>query len=334
MEVVPQKMHAPRVAVIIIAWNNKDILADCIASVENQTYEGIDTFLVDNDSSDGTVEFIQQDFPKVFLIQSGSNLGFAKGNNLGFAQAIKHNPDYEYFVLLNSDARLKEDWVETIVEFADKKPKGALFQSLTLDYYDHNVIDSTHIYLSRNGQGTQGNWRRPYTGERGPVRVFGVNAAACVISRRFIEAQPLEGVFDEKMFMYLEDVDLSARALILGWDNYLVPGTRAYHMGSASSGKNPGFSLYMTFRNNSAVLMKNLPFAMIIRILPSLIRGDYYTVKHLMKQNKSSAARKVIKGRLVGLLRLPIYFSDAATLSRHRVIDNDYLYGLLKHGNF
>lgn len=326
------KPVAPRVAIIIVSWNNKDILPDCIKSVQNQTYQHIDTYIIDNDSKDYTAEFVSTNYPGITLINGGSNLGFAKGNNVAIKQAIKTKNDYQYFVLLNTDARLRPDWVEKVVEFAERKPTGAVFQSITLDYYDTNIIDSTHIYISRAGQGTQGNWREPFVGEKGPLRVFGVNAAAALISRRFIDAQPFSGVFDEKMFMYLEDVDLSARATVMGWENYLVPGTEAYHMGSASSGKNPGFSIYMTFRNNSAMLIKNLPISVLVTILPRLIKGDYETFKHLWWLGKRRAAFKVAKGRLVGLLRLPLYIPDIIKMSRHRNIDKRYLKALFEKG--
>jgi GT2 family glycosyltransferase len=159
-----------------------------------------------------------------------------------------------------------------------------------------------------------------------------VNAAACIISRKFIEEQPFDHVFDEKMFMYLEDVDIAARATVLGWDNYLVPGARAMHMGSASSGKNPGFSLYMTFRNNSAMLFKNFPLKMLIRMSPAILRGDIDTIRVLRKMGKKDAANKVVKGRLIGLLRLPLYISKRLKIVRHAKIPKGYLWNLMRNG--
>jgi GT2 family glycosyltransferase len=324
----------PRVAVIVVSWNNLDILPDCLNSVREQTYPAIDTFLIDNASKDDTVTVVGSAYPEVKLLPMDQNLGFSKGNNVAIKHAMTASEHYDYFVFLNSDARLRADWVERMVAFAESKPTGALFQSTTLDYYNRAIIDSTHIYISVAGQGTQGNWREPYTGEHGPFRAFGVNAAAALISRRFVEAQPFDDLFDEKMFMYLEDVDLSTRATVMGWDNYLVDGTEAYHMGSASSGKNPGFSLYMTFRNNSALLIKNLPPSICWKIAPAVARADYHTVKHLIKLGKYAAARKVVSGRLVGLLRLPLYLGDVRIMARHRVIDRDYLYHLMRTGRF
>lgn len=321
-----------KVAFVVVGWNNADILPDCFASIEQQTYRHIDTYFVDNGSKDNSVSATKENFPSVKIIEPGYNTGFAKGNNLAIEEIMK-DPEVAYVALLNSDARLEPEWTAQIVSFAEGKPKGALFQGTTLDYYNESIIDSTHIYVSYNGQATQGNWRYYYQQELGPRKVFGVNAAACVISRKFIEAQPFgEELFDEKMFMYLEDVDLAARATVMGWDNYLVPGARALHMGSASSGKNPGFSLYMTFRNNSAMLFKNFPLTMLIRMMPAIARGDFDTLRVLWRTDRKDAARKVLKGRVVGLLRLPLFFARRRKVLKRMSIPKGYFWNLMRRG--
>lgn len=322
----------PKVAFIIVCWNNKDLLKECLDSIRDQTYNNYSIILVDNGSVDDSVAFVSSHMPSVNIIEAKKNLGFAKGNNLGIEAALA-DKDVQYVALLNTDARISKDWLEQLVKFAEVKLKAACLQGTTLDYYNHEIIDSTHIFIARNGQGTQGSWRNIYEREFGPKKVFGVNAAACIITRRFIDHQPFKGkLFDETMFMYLEDVDLAARATVMGWDNYLVPGVSAYHMGSASSGKNPGFSLYMTFRNNSGLLFKNLPILMIIKLLPNLIRGDIDTIKALRLQGKDYAVRKVINGRFIGIIRLPLYLVKRYSVRKVANIPKEYLWRLMDKG--
>ncbi len=297
----------------------------------SQTHKPIDIYYVDNDSQDSSLDYVKESFPNVKLITPGYNSGFAKGNNIAIEQALK-DPDVNYIALLNSDARVKQDWASLIIEFALKKPKAALLQGTTLDYYNHEIIDSTHVYVSLNGQGTQGNWRYHYQRDLGPKKVFGVNAAACLITREFIESQPFPQLFDERMFMYLEDVDLVSRATIMGWDNYLVPKARAFHMGSASSTKNPNFSLYMTFRNNSALLYKNFPLKMLLKMIPQVIRGDIDTVRVLRRMHKKSAAREVIRGRIVGIFRLPLFITKRRKVQKNMNIPEGYLQSLMRNG--
>jgi GT2 family glycosyltransferase len=320
-----------KAAYIVLGWNNEDLLKECFDSILAQDYPAKHIIYVDNDSKDNSVAYVREQYPAVEIIETGYNSGFAKGNNIGIEAALK-DEEVEYIVLLNTDARLDEKWTSQIAEFAKLKPKGAMFQGTTLDYYDHNIIDSTHIYVSHNGQGTQGNWRYYYKGEWGPKKVFGVNAAACMITRKFIEAQPFDKLFDEALFIYLEDIDLACRATILGWDNYLVPAARAYHMGSVSSGKNPGFSLYMTFRNNGSVLYKNFPLLMLLRMWPKIIKGDIDTIKTLRRTNRKNAVKFVIKGRLAGWLRIPLFIGKRYTMRQNSRIDNKYLWKLMLRG--
>lgn len=323
----------PLVVFIVVSWNNQDILGDCFQSIVNQTYNNHKTVLIDNGSKDDSISFTKENYPWVDVYDAKANLGFAKGNNVAMQYAAEKYPEVSYFVFLNSDARLRSDWLDVLVHFAQKKPRGAVFQSTTLDYYNHDVVDSTHIYISDNGSGTQANWRSPYLGEHGPRKVFGANAAAALISKKFIDAQPFSTVFDETLFMYLEDVDLSARATVMGWDNYLVPGTAAYHMGSASSGKTPGFSLYMTYRNNVAILLKNIPFKMLIRIFPRAVQSDYHTIRHLKRIGQASGIRKLLKGRLVGFFRIPLYIPGIWKLRAHRKAASiEYLEQLMRTG--
>lgn len=323
----------PKVAFILVCWNNRKLLQECFESIESQDYKQHVTIMVDNGSKDDSVQYTRETYPWVQIHEAGANLGFAKGNNRGIEVALQQYPDVEYLVFLNTDARLENNWLSTMVAFADRKPKGALFQSTTLDYYDHRITDSTHIYVSHNGSGTQADWRQPYLGTKGPRKVFGVNAAAALISRRFIQAQPFKKVFDETMFMYLEDVDLSARATVMGWDNYLVPGTFAYHMGSASSGKNPGFSLYLTYRNNIAMLAKNMPLSTFIKMLPAMFRSDRHTLRHLKRNGQADVRGKLIKGRLVGFLRLPLYLPSIVKMGKYRrKVSKAYLWQLMEKG--
>lgn len=326
--------ESPIIATIIISWNNQDILEECYSSLEKQDYINHVTLLVDNGSKDNSVSFTRNNFPWVEVYETKSNLGFAKGNNVGIQYLLQKYPSLKYVVLLNSDARLKANWLKTLLEFAEKKPNGALFQSTTLDYYNHDIIDSTHIYISRNGSGTQAMWRKLYKGEYGPKRIFGANAAAVMVTRKFIENQPFKDFFDTTLFMYLEDVDVNARATVSGWDNYLVPGTFAYHMGSASSNKRPGFSLYMTYRNNIAVLCKNIPISLLFRMLPDILRSDYHTIRHLRRMGRTVGIYYLIKGRLVGILRLPL-FAPGIWRMRHarRSVSKEYLWLLMRNGD-
>ncbi len=106
--------------------------------------------MVDNGSTDGSIEYIKKEFPQIILIETGKNTGFAIGNNVGIAEALK-DKSCRYVALLNTDARLRSDWLKEMVAFADKHPRGAGFQSPIIDYYDHTILDSRGITVDHQG---------------------------------------------------------------------------------------------------------------------------------------------------------------------------------------
>lgn len=260
------------------------------------------------------------------------NYGFSKANNIAINKILSDSSDVDYVGLINSDARLSETWAENMISFVTKKRNLACAQGTTLDYYNDSIIDSTHIYVSRNGSAVQGGWKKYYKGEFGPKKIFGVNAAAALVSCRFIKDQPRQKLFDESYFMYLEDVDIALRSTLSGWDNYLVPGARAWHMGSASTSKrSSSFSLYYTYRNNLGMLIKNFPVSVLIKVMPRLVKGDYLTIKHLRRTNQSRLIYTLIKGRVVSIFRSPIYLIKHFSVTHHK-INKKYLWTLMING--
>ncbi len=320
-------------AYIVVCWNNKKLMQECLASITLQKYKYKKIIVVDNNSSDGSVDYIRSNFPDVEVLAQDKNYAFAKGNNIGIKYAINY-PNVKYIALINSDATLEPDWTDTLISAAETRPRSATLQSITLDYYDHKVVDSTHVYISRNSQATQGSWRLPLSEgfDVPPYKVFGCNAAAMLITRNFIEAQPFDDFFDETMYMYLEDVDVAARATVMGWDNYVIPGTRAYHMGSASSNKNPGFSLYMTFRNNLGLLIKNLPLHILCKVLIEIPKADRASIKHLQRTGRKDSVKYIYKGRLASIKYIPVFIIKRRKLKKHIHINGNYLWNLMRKG--
>ena len=328
--VTPKTTSPPKVAFIILCWNNRDLLQECFESIKAQTYSNFVTVMVDNGSADDSVAFTKANYPEVTVIETGENLGFAIGNNRGIAYALDELQS-DYVALINTDATIAKDWLERLVSFALTRPKGASFQSPTLDYYDHAFLDSRGIKINHNGQAEQmGHRETDFKTNLATKRVFGVNAAAALFSGTFLKVQPFGSQYlDEDMWMYLEDIDLAARAVIMGWENWLVNESAAYHMGSASSGKNPGFSVYMVYRNNLSLHIKNLPTSILLRIMPGLIYTDLLSVYRLTRGRNYRAAKSLIKGRFFGLGRVPLFMKKRKTLKKLRTISNKELWDLM-----
>ncbi len=311
------------VAVIIVCWNNEDLLRECIESVRAQTFPAnqIVTFVVDNGSSDKSVELIQT-FPEVHLLELGWNSGFANANNVAIRTALT-DPAVESVVFLNSDARLAPNWVEAVVTFASTRPLGAAFQTVTLDHRSPHIIDSHHLYLDDRLQAKQGLEGRPYRTDLTSQRVFGVNAAAAMYTRAFIEAQPFPDLLDERMFMYLEDVDLAARALVMGWESWFVAGSHATHVGSATTKtRASGFSLEQTWRNQPVMLVTNFGWSTLRRRIFGLLLADRDALRHLRHHRRYDELKALARGRISGLGLIPYALRRRRTLAPLRVMSD------------
>lgn len=320
------------VGIAIVCWNNEKILSECLDSVLKQTYKYTKTIVLDNNSTDNSADLVSSHYPWARLIEYTTNSGFAKGNNIIIKEFLK-DESIKYIALINSDASLDPSWVEELVKAVESTAHAAFLQGLTLDYYNHKVIDSTHIYVNRKGQSIQANYRRELKElDLNTTKVFGVNAAACMVTRNYLTSQPFDYLFDEDFYMYLEDVDVAIRSRVLGWTNYFIPEAVAYHMGSASSGKNPGFSVFMVSRNVLPMLFKNLPIPLIVKMIPKMILADVRELYRIIRGKNYKLVSKFIQGRLMGLVLLPRYLRKRLLLSKVRVIKNSKMWKLMNDG--
>jgi GT2 family glycosyltransferase len=311
------------VAVIIVGWNNESLLVECVESVRAQTFpkDRLATYVVDNGSTDGSVGLLSS-MGDVELLDVGWNSGFATANNIAIRTAID-DPLVDYVVLLNSDARLASNWIETIVNFASTRPRGAAFQTITLDHRSPHIVDSHHLYLDQRLQARQAHQGDTYTDQFVSQRVFGCNAAAAMYTRAFIEAQPFPEFLDERMFMYLEDVDVAARALVMGWENWFVAGSYATHVGSATTKtRSNGFALEQTWRNQPVLLITNFGWPTLRTRLFGLAQSERLAIRHLRHTQASGELLALWRGRVKGLGLVPYALSRRRILRSHRRFDD------------
>ena len=295
-------MPTQKLSVVIVSWNNRKFVDFCLTSLTEQTVQPLEIIWVDNASSDDTVEYIRKSYPSVTLLPQKENLFFAKGNNVGIRRALENN-NCEYVLTLNTDARLDPKWIEVITEFLDTHAGAACAQGLTLQDGDSTKVDSRGIKLDKRGTPIQLGYNEQRKASYEVSQVFGVNAAAAAYTRTFLEKQPFgTEYFDEDFSMYLEDLDISARAVMLGYTNWFVPEAIAYHVGSASSGGNPKFMLYMTHRNLPLLLWNNFPIKVIIFALPYIFKAEMLRLLNLARGGHYHFGWAVIKGRATGIL--------------------------------
>ncbi len=249
-------MKTPLVSVIIVNWNGKHLLAECLDSVFRQHFRDFEVIVVDNGSRDGSAEFVREQFPSATLISLAVNTGFAGGNNAGIRIARG-----KYIALLNNDTRTDPDWLACLVKEAEADSFTGMWASKILSYDDPDTIDNVGLLIYRDGlargQGRLERDRGQYDTRKEALFPSG---CAALYRRQVLDEV---GLFDEDFFAYADDVDLGLRARLAGWGCTYVPQAKVFHRYSSSSSKYSPFKAFLVERNRIWVLLKYFPAELI-----------------------------------------------------------------------
>jgi GT2 family glycosyltransferase len=252
-----------RLSVVIVNWNSRDDLGACLSSLRAQSHQDLQVIVVDNGSTDGSVEMLAADFPEVTLLAETENLGFAEACNRGIAASTE-----EWVAMLNNDAVAQPDWARELVEAAMAAPPACgMLQSLLLYLDRPTIVNSTGIELTRKGQGRDRDIGKVYEPTTQLEEIFCATAGAAAYRRTMLEAIRLpSGYFDRDHFLYYEDMDLGWRARLAGWSATYVPRSVVLHKFHGSSRRRDQNWLSMLMEiNNLRTLLKNASPALIFR---------------------------------------------------------------------
>lgn len=244
-----------RVRAIVVCWNNGDVLPRCLDHLLATDWPAgaLDVVVVDNGSTDGSVDDWANRFPTVRLLETGRNLGFAAGVNAGL-----HDLDaVDAVALVNSDAFVEPGWLRPLAAALDDDPQvGAAAPKLlfaTSDPAGPARINNVGNVLGRTWEPHDRGYGEPDRGQYDqPEDVWGWCGAAVLLRRRYLDEV---GVFDERLFMYCEDVDLSWRGRRAGWRYRYVPTAVVHHQHRASSGGERTPLLDLLNRRNRLVVV-------------------------------------------------------------------------------
>jgi len=271
-------MRQPLVSVVILNWNCRGFLGACIESVLAQAYPVIDLLLVDNASTDGSVQWLADTYPQLAVVVNDENVGFARAHN----QAIRLTRG-DYYLPLNPDVVLTPGFVGEMVAALEEHPEagsatGKVYFSMRSGSSQDVRIYTTGHLLTKNRRPSNRGYKRKDTGQFDtPGYVFGANGACPLLRREMLDDVAFEGeFFDEMFFLYGDDYDLGWRAQLLGWRCLYVPTAVAYHHGKGSRGLYDPYIQYQYARNNYLVTYKNdllghfladLPYILLYEVL-------------------------------------------------------------------
>jgi GT2 family glycosyltransferase len=253
---VPMNGRNALVSAVILNWNGGDLVLRCQATLGRQTYPDLEAIVVDNGSTDGSLERLRESKPTPRVVQNQTNLGFAVAANQGIAASAG-----DWILLLNQDVELEPDYVARLVAAGSAETTIGSVTGKLIRLRDgtQNVIDSTGHVLHRNGWVTNRGEDSPDLGQyEQPGEVFGVTAAAALYRTAMIRdvstgtARP----FDERFFAYNEDVDVDWRARWLGWRAWYEPVV-ARHVRNATGANRLPFVRRHIVKNHLLLVANN-----------------------------------------------------------------------------
>jgi GT2 family glycosyltransferase len=284
------------VDLVIPTYNGREHLRTCLCAVSAQTFEDVNVVVVDDGSNDGTAQMVADEFPGVTLIQLSGNQGFAAACNAGIEAGRA-----PFVALLNNDAIPEPDWLEKLVNAMNRYPNAGALASKILLADGSGRIHTTGDTFSWSGLAeSRGVWEFDTGQYDREAEVFSACAAAAIYRRSALEDAALitGAVFEPDFFMYCEDIDLGWRLRLVGHAIFYIPDARVFHHLSATGGGS--LASYYVARNSFAVLTRNLPRELRLRIWSRFLRNQARQLIEAILHLREPATRARIRGILAG----------------------------------
>lgn len=292
-------MTKPKVAVVIIHWNRRNLLEQFLPSVMRSTYSNLEIVVADNASTDDSVAYVREHFPAVTIVQNDDNYGYAGGYN----HALK-KVKADYYILLNNDIEVEPGWIEPVIAAMEADATVAACQPKLLDYNNKNRFEyagASGGYMDKLGyMFCRGRFFEELEDDRGQydseAYIFWATGA-CLFVRAEVFHQT--GGFDEAFFAHMEEIDLCWRIQLAGYKLKVVPSSKVYHVGGGTLSKMNPHKTFLNFRNSLILLTKNLPVSTLLWLIPVrstldllssfffLARGEY---KYSLAVHKAHSA--------------------------------------------
>ncbi|MFL0556292.1 MULTISPECIES: glycosyltransferase family 2 protein [Paenibacillus] len=265
----------PTVSIQIVTYNSAKDIEECLDAVRQQTYPIQEMIVIDNASTDGTVErvraYIEQTHANnIHLVANSTNTGFAPAHNQGIRMTQS-----DYVLVLNPDVQLGTEYVERLVRGMEQRPEVGSATGLLILKSSPDIVDSTGLLMNGIWRAFDRGAGEPASRCRASGEVFGVSGAAAMYRRKMIEELSMDGeFFDADFFAYKEDVDVAWRANLLGWKAYYCAEAVATHERGWKKGSRhtqPLFIRRYSYINRYKMIYKNLSGARWMKHLPKLL---------------------------------------------------------------
>lgn len=313
----------PKVSIIILNWNGNENTKTCIKSLLTISFKNIEIIVVDNGSTDGSINFLRMLTFKnklIRVVENKKNLGYAQGNNIGYKHARG-----KYILFLNNDTIVDKFFLEPLLAVLESDENIAAVQPLILNYPKIRIIDSIGSYFINSGFlyhfGHNKKTKAKYEKES---EIFSMKGACMLIKKSMIDKI---GLFDQEYFAYFEETDLCQRIWLAGGKINYIPQSKIYHMGGETA-KQLKSSLiqYHSYKNRIYTYLKNFELITLVKLLPiHLIYCFIISIVYLLtfKFDLTFAILKAVFWNIVNIRK--IYIKRLKINKLRKIHDNVYL---------
>jgi len=310
--------QTPKVAVVILNWNNKYFLEKFLPSVYNSHYENIEFIIGDNASTDDSIQFIEEYYPHIHIIKNDKNYGFAGGYN-----KILEQVNADYYVLLNSDVEVTSNWIEPVITMMEKANYAAA-QPKILAYHKKDTFEHAGAaggFIDKYGYPfCRGRILQVTEIDKGQYdqesEIFWATGAALFI--RSSAWREMNG-FDADFFAHMEEIDLCWRLKKAGYRIGYCPDSTVYHVGGGTLDASNPKKTYLNFRNNLVMLQKNLSTQQAILIIFIRLWLDLLALFNFLGQRKFKDAWAISRAHQYFFLNI---FKNAAKRKKYFAVEN------------
>ena len=292
-----------KTAVVILNWNTESFLRKFLPGLLRscEKVDGAEVIVADNASTDGSLKVMEEEFPQVRTLRFEKNFGFTGGYNRAFAEICGGPEAPEYFLLINSDIEVPEDWLGPLTEWMDSHPECGACAPKLHSWQEREKFEYAGAaggYLDRFGYPfCRGRIMKRLETDRGqydsPADVFWATGACLMIRSRIYREL---GGLDPRFFAHMEEIDLCWRMQLHGWKVTVVPESVIYHVGGGTLPADSPFKLKLNYRNNLLMLSNNLAYTFALEAYGRCADADKAARKGMKKAGCRIFVRKCLDG--------------------------------------
>ena len=298
----------PVFVAVVVNWNGRHLIDDTLESLAGQDYPDLATLVVDNGSTDGSVEYLADEWPGVHVLSLPDNQGFPTAVNRGIAASSG-----EFVAVLNNDMELHPAWASALAGALAEVPSAASAGGKLLKASQREILDGAGDVIGWDGYSSRRGQGKVDVGQYDErALVVSACAGAAMYRRRALE---VVGPFDERFFAYAEDTDWGFRAQLAGFDCVYEPTSVAYHVGAATSSKRDGFELYQFHRNSVWMMVKNFPLAALVLHAPWAIGRRLVSLASAIRGGNGMVVLRAWRDAARGM---PRYMGERRRIQRRR----------------